>query len=82
MFAQISDGIENLIVDNDVVSRTGGAVDSSVSLQKKVPGTGICDVAIDHGAVLGVGGPICVFGLGGVEARMVAFTHERDEDFW
>lgn len=71
---------EDLVPDGKVVGRTGGALDGGVSLEVEVPVAGLCDAAVDDGAVLGVGGAVGVLVAGGVEAGVMAFADDDDGD--
>ena len=69
---------EDLVEDGVVVGGTGGALDGGVGLEEEVPVAGFGDAAVDDGAVLRVRGPVGVFLLDGVEARVVPLADDDD----
>ena len=69
---------ENLVVNDVVMRRPGGALDRGVCLQEKIPVAGFGYAAIDDGTVWWVPGAIGLFLLRWVEARVVPFTDDGD----
>ena len=63
-----------LIVDDGIMRRSNGSLQSGVRLQENIEIVNGCDPFVYHCLGLRVGRSVCIFLLSRVETRMVTFT--------